>query len=188
MRLLLLAFLSLMASTAIAESSMSYGYLGAAQWVAISDPDGTTEDKAMLVPLGGFVSYAVGRDLRYRVDLSYLSGNLSAGVGRVGQDFKSMIMAASLQWRLRLGRTLKPWVGAGVTMSQSDFTTRYTVDAGGFLANQYPDRSQTGYAATVMASNYWELNRSVQLGIEAVVDIPVATDLRRVGIGVSFVY
>ena len=186
--ILLLLVLIVSAPATAAKNDTGYGYLGSALWTTVDDPDGKGDSQSAVAPLGLFYAFEGGRDLRYHVALSYLSGQVDNGAGTVNQDFTSLILGAALQTRWRFARTWKPWVGAGITVLDSEFTDRFVTDKDGFLLARYADRSETGYAVTLTASQYWDIGRTVRVGLEALADIPISTDLRRLGVGVSVLF
>lgn len=165
-----------------------FGYTIYASNIAVDDTDGSTEGVSYLAPFNGFYADSLKRDLRYQVEVSMDTVNLEAGVNQVGQQVKYQGLGVSLQRRFRLSSNLKPWFGMGVDYVNVRYRERHTVDQGGFLADRYPDRDESGLNLVLNAATYWAFNHSWDYGLTAKFSPSVSSDSTFLSIGISAVY
>ncbi len=156
--------------------------------LSVDDSDGSTEGVSYLAPFNGFYADSLKRDLKYQVEVFTDSVTLDAGVNQVGQQIKYQGLGVSLQRRLRLSSEMKPWVGVGLDYVDVRYRERHTVDQGGFLANRYPDRSESGVNLVLNAASYWEFSHSWDIGVVAKLSQSVSTDASFMNIGISARY
>lgn len=178
---------AILASVGVAHAS-EFGYTIYGSNISVDDPDGSTESVSYLAPLNGFYADSLKRDLRYQVEAFMDTVNLDAGVNQVGQEVKYQGLGVSLQRRFRLSSELKPWFGVGIDYVNVRYRERHTVDQGGFLANRYPDRNESGVNLVLNAASYWEFNRSWDYGLTAKFSQSVSSDSTFLNIGISAVY
>jgi len=171
-----------------AENGAGIGYQPMIFSINIEDPNGDVDSTAGLYPLSAFYAIDGGRDIRYLIDASYVSGEVDAGVKQIGQEFTAIFFGAGIQKKFRLGRSWKPWVGVSVTYINASYTKRHEVDADDFLVAKYPDRDESGFGLTVTASSYWPLSDKFDIGVHAAIDVPINTDITRAGIGLSLLF
>ncbi|MDH5327715.1 MAG: porin family protein [Gammaproteobacteria bacterium] len=113
----------------------------------VNDPDGSTGDTS-LGYLSGLMVTPLSRNhpyIRVFSELSYRRFTLEPGVNTVGQQVTSLSLSGIAQHAFNVSQTYRPWVGLGFQAGLNDYKNRHTVDGGGFLDQQYADRSQTSF-------------------------------------------
>lgn len=132
--------------------------------IDIDDPAGHVPDAA---EAGLHFVYLdeLSRDTRYYAEFSYVSVEIGADAGKIGQDATRFGIGAALQTRFRRFRSFKPWLGIGGGLYQEEFTRRHSVDSAGFLTGTYPDRDVTQFVISFDAMHEWELTRNMDLAV-----------------------
>lgn len=113
----------------------------------VNDPDGSTGD-ASVGYLSGLMVTPLSRNhpyIRLYTELSYRRFTLDAGVNTVGQKVTSLSLGGIAQHAFNVSPNYRPWIGLGLQAGLNDYKNRHTVDSGGFLDQQYADRSQTSF-------------------------------------------
>lgn len=156
--------------------------------LSVDDPDGSTDTTSGAMPLSASASFPVGRDSRVLINLARYDFELDASQRDIGQKVRSTTVGGFYQWRLRLSRYFKPWIGFGPQIEFTDINARHTVDAQGFLQQTFPDRSGTAYAAAIVASHEWPVSAHLEAGVNAQYVISVKDALEGGLVGVSVLY
>lgn len=153
--------------TPLCSAAAESGHLGVGVTlyaVDIDDPAGNIPD-AGEAGLHFVYLDELSRDTRYYAEFSYVSVEIDAEAGKIGQDATRFGVGTTLQTRFRRFRSFKPWLGIGVGLYQEEFTRRHTVDSAGFLTGTYPDRDVTQFVIAFDAMHEWELTNSVDLAV-----------------------
>jgi len=135
--------------------------------LTVDDPDGSADSSQEFVALSAVAMFPFGRDNRWVTNVTKYDFTLDASTSDVGQDVKSITVAGFYQWRFRLSRYFKPWVGLGPQIEFSDKTARHTLDSDGFLAQTFSDQDSVAYAAGFNASHEWQLSDHIDVGVNA---------------------
>src|SRR3990172_1734705 len=163
----------LFVNSAYATEGSRMGYGVSLRQLTVEDPDGDVPAKTDFVFLNLYYFDEYSRDTRYYVEFSLLDTDIDAEGNKIGQDIASTGIRTSFQKRLRLGRSFKPWVGAGAGIFQEEFTQRHTIDSDGFLLNTFPDRDSTHLVLSVDAGNEWQINDNFDLGVRLLYGLPL---------------
>ncbi len=118
---------------------------------SIEDPDSSVSSVFAISPSFTYFS-DVARDQRVTGKFSYYDFTLKASSTEIGQSVTTISFAAIYEWRQRLQRNFKPWLGVGVAFNSDKASSRHTVDSDGFLAQRYQDLDNTGFALLLDAS------------------------------------
>ncbi|HEX22162.1 MAG TPA: hypothetical protein ENH21_01885 [Chromatiales bacterium] len=152
------------------------GYAIGATQVSVDDPRGDTETVWALQPATLIYTARLMSGVRYWSELYYYTANLGAAMDRIGQDVEQFGLQVSLQKSLPVSPGWVTWFGAGIGVSQTNYTTRYTIDNEGYLLARYPDRSDTGAALLLNFVSEWSLSRNWSLGVKLEQAVAVAGD------------
>ncbi|KAF0190457.1 MAG: hypothetical protein FD165_2690 [Gammaproteobacteria bacterium] len=170
----------------IERKTAGFGYVFGAGVMSVDDPDGATGDEFVVQPLALAYTRKLSGDLRYWLEPYYQAATFDASVDEIGQDLTRFGMRVSFQQYVVPAARFLPWIGAGLDIAHTQYTSRHTIDVDGYLANRFPDRSETGVNLLVNAQREWKLsgNRSVNARIEYL--SPIGGDMS--SLSVSLVY
>lgn len=152
------------------------GYAIGATQVSVDDPRGDTETSWALQPVTLLYTARLMSGVRYWSELYYHTAALDAAKDRIGQDVERFGLQISLQKSLPLMPGWVTWFGAGIGVSQTNYTTRHTIDNEGYLLTRYPDRSDTSAALLLNFVSEWSLDRSWNLGVKLEQAVAMAGD------------
>lgn len=129
------------------------------------------------------------RDLRYWAEAYYSKAGQRATSDRIGHNVAQVGGRLSLQKNFHAG-TWRPWLGLGLDLSQVRYTSRHSVDIGGFLVRNYPDATDTQAAVLVTLVSEWHLSRRWDVAGRIEQMLPVGDGLGgfSVSIGALFTY
>jgi hypothetical protein len=187
-RLVCLIVLLVFAVPAEAEERWHVGMLLGASAASVDDPDGHTQTGAAVDVLNVMTTVAAGRDQRWMGQLFHQTVRLDADVNAIGQDITTSGATMAWQYRWRISRAWKPWIGGGLGLAHDSFRARHLVDQDGFLVRRYPDRTEETVSVVVNTSTElarvgaWEVGLHVQYGV------PVTGSLSRLSVGVMVLY
>lgn len=171
-----------------AEERWHIGALLGASAAWVDDPDGNTQTGVAVDVLNAITTVPAGRDQRWLGQVFHHTTQLDAGVDAIGQDITTSGATMAWQYRWRLSRAWKPWIGGGLGLAHDRFRARHLVDRDGFLVRRYPDRTEDTVSAVVNTSTElahvgaWEVEVHVQYSV------PVSGSLSRLSIGVMVLY
>ena len=187
---LLISLLLIASQSAIARqgNDLVYGYYPKMAFLGVDDPDGDTDTSSDLQAFGVVVLYKLERDTRIMATLNIYDFELSPGFNQIGQDVETTSFAVFYQSQFKLGRSFKPWLGAGPVFNIDEFTNRVDTDSDGFLNETFSDREETTIGLGLIASQEWELNDSFSLGLNFEYQIPLDESLEGFTIGFSVLY
>ena len=172
----------------IAENTAKLGYALGVTYVSVDDPANQTTGQWATVPLTLIHTDWLTKDIRYWSEAFYYTATLDADVNRIGQDVKHDGLRFSLQKSLHVSRDWAPWFGLGIGVSQASYTTRYTVDADGFLLAVYPDRKQTSVALLLNVMSKWPLAKDWDIAARLEAALPVSGNIGEYSALISFLY
>lgn len=183
---LLLAVLCCAAPTAFADDGKLsfYAHLKGSSFT-VDDPNGNTDTDVTIVPgIRAMLDLSV-RGSRLVTGFDFLTAESDAGVSVIHQDVSGYSMFVGFEKRVALSRNTKLWFGGALTYSDVEFSERFTIDADGFLAEAYSDRSE-GYAGvSLTADTYFDMTKKLKFGIGAFVDVPFSDGVTLGGVRVS---
>jgi len=118
---------------------------------SIEDPNGSAETTPVIFPT--FIYYVdMSRDQRAVSKFSYYDFSLNASQTDIGQEVTSLSFAGIYEWRQRIKRDFKPFLGAGLSFNSESIKSRHTVDNEGFLDQRYQDLDNAGFSLLLSAS------------------------------------
>ena len=187
-RLVCVMVLLVVAVPADAEERWHIGALLGASAAAVDDPDGHTQTGGAVDVLNAMTTVDAGRDQRWVGQLFRHTARLDAGVDAIGQDITTSGATMAWQYRWRITRAWKPWLGGGLGLAHDRFRARHLVDRDGFLVRRFPDRTEDTVSVVVNTSTElarvgaWEIELHVQYGV------PVTGSLSRLSVGIMVLY
>ena len=165
--------------------------IGWAPWfgsLSVSDPAGDTASEGVSLPLSAMFVIPGKRDRRWVFTGFGYDFRLPASTTNIGQSVKGFSLAGWYQFRFRLSRSFKPWLGIGLQADMLDINARHKVDSDGFLAVTYPDRKETNYALVLNLSQEWNISHDFNLGVNAQYLASISDSLSGPLVGVSLLY
>lgn len=173
-------------STATARAVLVGPSFGVAQ-MRVQDPDGPTQSKTRLTP-GATLILSLDTDTRMMVDVYHQTAHLNGTTQDIGQNVTSTGGHLIFQKQFPVTYQWHPWLGIGAGYAQESFTSRYTVDAQGYLANRYPDRSANPVSVVVNGTTDWTLNRSWRLGATVQYEYPLTSGIAGLSVSLMALY
>lgn len=152
----------------------------------IDDPAGPTDAKNYL-RLALIGTLPAAKDRRWLGEMFYHRFDLEAGTDSIGVDVTRLGAALSYQARFA-DLPLKPWLGTGINVSRDRFEERLTVDASGFVANRYTDRSDTALGLVLTATTAWKWTQSTDIGLQLQYEQPLTGDVKALTLGVLLIF
>lgn len=152
----------------------------------IDDPVGPTANGSGM-SISGIALYDVGRESRVMLNVNKESYKLAGSQTNVGQDVSSMGGGLSYQKMLRITRTWKPWVGAGVGYAATTYKNRFVFTPGGAKI-LYADRETTAMSFLLNANSEWQFNRDWDIGLQAQYARSISDKSSTVRVGIYVVY
>ena len=143
-------------------SESQFGLGASVGSVSIDDPDGSTGSSFVIYPTFLYL-LNVSRDTRFVSDLLYLSYSLDASQSEIGQKVASLSISGVYEWKKRVSRDFKPWIGVGLGYGSNSSKNRHTVDADGFLDDSFADRNSSGVSVILDVSTDINLNHTNML-------------------------
>ncbi len=187
-----LCFLALCSVAAPALSGendqLRYGVQSSLNSYRIDDPAGTTAAGSGL-SLSGIALVEFGRDSRVMLNVNKDAYSLAASTTNIGQDVSSIGGGVSYQSLLRLTRTWKPWIGAGLGYTSTTYKNRYTFTSPSMQFKYlYADRSATDIALLLNANSEWHYNRDWDIGLQAQLAKSISDKSSTLRVGIYVVY
>ncbi|MFZ5863171.1 MAG: hypothetical protein ACOYXR_10075 [Nitrospirota bacterium] len=187
-RLVCVMVFSVVAVPADAEERWHIGALLGASAAFVDDPDGETQTGVAVDVLNVMTTVDAGRDQRWVGHLFSHTAQLDAGVDAIGQDITTSGATMAWQYRWRISRAWKPWIGGGLGLSHDRFRARHLVDRDGFLVRRYPDRTEETVSVVLNTSTELARVGAWEVGIHLQYGVPVTGSLSRLSIGVMVLY
>jgi hypothetical protein len=174
-----LSALLLLSGTAMGAdtNSTAVGFYPQTLRISVADPAGDTPSTTTTSFLSAYSQYALGRDRRGTVLLTrYTATYDDTGGDQVGGQVSSTLMTGLYEWRWRLSRTFKPWIGAGVSVARHSYTDRYQTDNDGLLDKRLSDRTASDISLTVSVGHTWFVTDNLAAGARATHTEPILAD------------
>jgi hypothetical protein len=172
-----------------ASDTFRFGVLPSLSAYNVTDPDGPTATNSAASLLSAVMFVEHGRDGRIMFQVVQDKFSLNASTTDIGQDVTSLEFLAAYQWQFRVTRGWKPWIGIGAGYANESFENRYTMTAGGFLGNTYPNRNLNDYKLILNTSTEWPVGKDWDMGIHLQFEEPISSDgIRTIRLGFYVVY
>jgi len=191
--LLLFTFLLLFSANSYAviglpENTARYGMaLGSAQ-IDIDEPDGGSPQASSTVPINLIVTDWLVSGSRYWLELFHVKNSYQASETIVGQNIRHTTLRAYIQKNLKVSPKFSPWLGAGLTVSQTRYSTRHTEASDGYLLQKLDDRSSNTLGFVINAVVDWEVKRNWFAGLKADQTFNFGNNLNARGAAMYFLY
>jgi len=155
------AAIGLPQSTARIGASLNLSY------VKISEPDGASPESERMIPITLIATDWLPMGNRYWFE--FINGQASYGASNnaVGQNLDYTALNLVVQRNIPLNKHVKPWFGAGLSLSRSLFRTRHTKTSDGFLIDSFEDRARNSLGILFNTTIDFELERNWFLGFKA---------------------
>ena len=165
---------------------LRFGVLAGVSRADVDDPDGATDSKNYS-RLAAIATLPASKDARWMGELFYHRFDTEPGTDTIGVDVTRWGAALSYQARFR-GLPLKPWLGAGASLSRDEFDERVTVDALGFVDERYPARSDTALGLVLSATTVWKWTSNLDFGLQLQYEQPVSGDVKTLTLGLLLMF
>ena len=154
----------------------------------VDDPNGKTAGGSGL-SISGIAFFNVARESRVMLNINRDSYSLTESNVNIGQDVTSIGGGLSYQTMLRLTRTWKPWVGAGLGYTSSSFKNRqiYTSPAMQY-STLFADRKTTDTALLLNANSEWQYSHDWDIGLQAQFARNISDKSSTLRLGIYIVY
>lgn len=181
--------LAVLAAVAAPAQAESYVYALPSLLVAsIDDPAGKV-DGTIGAPLLVRWQTQAGYDRAWYSEFGYLSkSSIDASGSKPGSAIEGYQLGGGYAWRFRFSKEIKPWVTAGLRVTEATYSRRYSVDSAGYLTATYPDRSQTAINAALGVYNVWPITDKFEFGVFLEYGAPISSDVTWFGAGVAVAY
>ena len=169
-----------------AEDEFRFGAQTSLNSYRVDDPVGTTAVGNGL-SISGIALVDVGRDSRVMLNINKDAYTLAASTTNVGQDVSSAGGGLSYQSMLRVSRTWKPWVGAGLGYTSTTYKNRYKLTPGGFSVPM-ANRDATDISLLLNANSEWQFSRDWDIGLQAQLAKSISDKSSTLRVGFYVVY
>ncbi len=184
--LCLLVWCSIASPALSAEDAFRFGVQTSLNSYRVDDPAGSTAGGSGL-SLSGIALFDVGRDSRVMLNLNKDAYSLAASTANIGQDVSSFGGGLSYQSMLRVARTWKPWIGAGVGYASITYKNRYKLTPGGFSVPM-ANRDATDITLLLNANSEWQFNREWDIGLQVQLAQSISDQSSTLRVGFYVVY
>jgi hypothetical protein len=185
---LLLPSCGLTAPLGLPDNTAKIGYSIGTASISVDDPDGSTEDNWATQPFTLIYTDWFIQDIRQWSELYYFETALDADATRVGQNVERYGVRFSLQKSYRLTQSWSPWFGAGLDLSNTNYNTRHTKDADGFLIEAFDDRDETNVSLLFNILSEWSLRKDWTIGAKLQQLIPASGDISEFSAAMTILY
>jgi hypothetical protein len=190
MRSLLVIFILSFATSVFAadEKPFRFGVQTSLNSYKIDDPAGPTAGGSGL-SLSGIALLHVGRESRVMLNLDRDSYSVTGTNVNVGQDVSRIGGGLSYQKMLRVSRTWKPWIGAGLGYSSATYSNRYVFTTPAMqYKTLYGDRKATETSLLLNVNSEWQYSRDFDIGLQAQFSKTFNDKSSTVRVGIYVVY
>lgn len=170
------------------ESTQRIGFAFGAVQMEVADPDGANPDAGSTVPANLIVTDWLPGGNRYWLELLHSKKSYQPTETEVGQNVRYTGFRALFQKNFRFDSSISPWLGAGLSISQTSYKTRHTKTSDGFLLEKFDDRSSNTIGFMINAVIDWELNSDWLAGIKADQTFNFGHNLNARGVAMYFLY
>lgn len=165
---------------------LRFGVLAGMGRADVDDPDGPTDTKNYF-RLAAIATLPTVANRRWMGELFYHRFDTEPGTNTIGNDVTRWGAALSYQARFR-NLPLKPWLGAGASLSRDELDERVTVDALGFVDRRYPARSDTALGLVLSATTVWKWTNTLDLGLQLQYEQPITGDIKTWTLGLLLMF
>jgi hypothetical protein len=154
----------------------------------IDDPAGPTAGGSGL-SLSGIALLDVGRESRMMFNINRESYSVTGSNVNVGQDVSRIGGGLSYQKMLRISRSWKPWIGAGLGYSSATYSNRYVFTTPAMqYKTLYGDRKATETSLLLNANSEWQYSRDFDIGLQAQFSKTFSDKSSALRVGIYVVY
>jgi len=153
--LLPIALTTLFSTNSFSSDEFNYGFYPSIGLYSVNDPEGKTEQKAVFQLIDVFAAYELYRDSRLYLEVALMDEKFEPSISEVGTKIKSTDFTVQYQWRYRVSKSFKPWLGIGGMFSNVKYTNRHLVDRNGYLAKEFEpiEQKETALSVSMMLEN-----------------------------------
>jgi len=170
------------------QNTGKVGYSIGTSNLSLDDPNGATTDVWAAQPLTLiYTDWLIG-DIRQWTEVYYYKTSLDANASNIGQNIQRAGLRFSLQKTYRVTQSWSPWFGAGIDLSDNQYTTRHTKDTDGYLIEAFDDRKETEFSLLLNMLSEWSLQKDWTVGAKLEQSIPVNGDITEFTAAVTVLY
>ncbi|MBV1929927.1 MAG: autotransporter outer membrane beta-barrel domain-containing protein [Gammaproteobacteria bacterium] len=180
-------FLALMLSTdlVLAKDVMSYGVSGVFAQLKSVEPEADTDSETFIIPQIDF-SYQTSRINRYSASARYLDLDFAAIPDHISANVTGLQFRGQWEYRARLSRRFRPWLGLGISSNVLKHKGREFVDADGFLKGDLlEDREESTMSVLLSIANEWKVDRRWTVGLNLSYEISLSDSIEGVSSGIG---
>lgn len=181
---LFMLIILLMASSARAESWQIGTMVGGAV-SDIDDPKGDTASDPYFSFLNVIATFPYGRDQQVLFHFFHDRFKLDASTSEIGQKVSTLGTNASWQYRWRLARYFKPWIGGGIGFSNNRFKDRFLIDGDSFVVKEFSNRDERAISLILNAHSPIAEIGKVSLGALLQYEFPLRGTVSRLFFGLT---
>jgi hypothetical protein len=172
------------------EKTRRIGWGVALERISTDDPDGSTDTADDGFPVNVVFTDAMDNGMRYWVEGFHQKTSLDPSVTNIGQDVTRYGVRASVQRRFSLGQDFQMWGGVGGVLAHEEYTSRFTVDQDGFLAQRFdPDpRNENLFSIQFDITKEWSLAPKWDLAAKALYAVPLGDGVEELGVAVYLLW
>ena len=185
-------------STAAASMNTPFTNTPRAEWqigiepgwasVTVKDSDGGTKTKMVPDLLQLSINQKIARDAKLHYALFAQSFDVNASLKGVAEHIQRFGAATDYRQYFNNNNNWRPWAGAGLGISQDQYTKRYVVDSEGYLDHSLPDRTKINFGMRLSAGVEWLLLNDWTAGAQLRFDSPLGNGVRAVTVSLSLMY
>ena len=154
----------------------------------INDPDGDTNDYSGRQIVNVVYIVPFSNKNRLFVEAGIVDFTTSASTTNIGNSVSGYRLSSAYQWKIRPSRKLHFWLGAGISLFQLDYESRYTVTSLGYLQTLYRDRSESSFSGYINASKEWEVLENFDFGVNLAYQLSFDNSISGFSAGVGVYY
>jgi len=155
---------------------------------SISDPDGATDDYSGLQPINVVYIAPLSNKNRLFIEGGIVDFKTSASTTNIGNTVSGYRLSSAYQWKIRPSRKLHFWLGAGISLFQLDYKSRYTETSSGYLQTLYSNRSESSFSGYVNACKEWEISEKLDFGVNLAYQLSFDNSVSGLSAGIAVYY
>lgn len=156
--------------------------------VTVKDSDGGTKTKMVPDLLQFAINQKIARDSKLHYALYAQSFDVSPSQKGVGEHLQRFGAATDYRQYLNTVNSWRPWAGAGVGISQDQYSKRYVVDSEGYLDRSLPDKTKINFGLRLSVGVEWLLINDWTAGAQLRFESPLGNGVRAVTVSLSLMY
>lgn len=154
----------------------------------ISDPDGDTDDYGGLQFINVVYIAPLSNKNRLFIEAGMVDFTTSASTTEIGNTVSGYRLSTAYQWKIRPSRKLHFWLGAGISLFQLDYESRYSLTSLGYLKTSYSNRSESSFSGYINASKEWEVFENFDFGVNLAYQLSFDNSISGFSAGVAVYY